>query len=229
MALAARRRLPRRCRAGVAVVVGEGFFSAGSRWTSAWMGMVRALGLAAMVILAVVERPGRSRRGGCRAGVWSRVTTTLKSLASSVPVVDCEVAMPVVRSRAWSPTSVTWPLKVRPGRASTVTSAAWPRDVDDVGFIDLDLGGDDGHVGEGHQGGALGVLDADDDGLAFADGDVGDEAVEGGAGDGLVESVEVGALAGDGLVEVAALGVGLGLGLGEGGLALLRGSRRQTS
>ena len=64
-------------------------------------------------------------------------------------------------------------------------------DVDDVGLVDLDLGGDDGHVGERHQGGALGVLDADDDGFAFADGDVGDEAVKGGAADGLVEGVEL--------------------------------------
>ena len=49
------------------------------------------------------------------------------------------------------------------------------------------------------------VLNADDDGLAFADGDVGDEAVEGRAADGLVEGVVVGALAGDGLIEVGAL------------------------
>ena len=130
----------------------------------------------------------------------------------------------MVRSRAWSPTSVTWPLKTRPGRASTVTSAGWfRRDVDDVGLVDLDLGGDDGHVGEGHEGGAVGVLNADDDGLAFADGDVGDEAVEGGAADGLVECVVVGALAGDGLIDVGALGVGLSLGLGEGGLTLRKG------
>ena len=96
-------------------------------------------------------------------------------------------------------------------------------DVDDVGLVDLDLGGDDGHVGEGHEGGALGVLDADDDGFALADGDVGDEAVEGGAADGLVEGVVVGALAGEGLVDLGALGLGLGLGLGEGGLALGEG------
>ncbi len=96
-------------------------------------------------------------------------------------------------------------------------------DVDDVGLVDFDLGGDDGHVGEGHEGGAFGVLDAEDDGFALADGNVGDEAVEGGAADGLVEGVVVGALAGDGLVHVAALGVGLGAGLGEGGLALGQG------
>ena len=105
-----------------------------------------------------------------------------------------------------------------------MTSAGWfELDVDDVGLIDLDLGGDDGHVGEGHDGGASGVLDADDDGLAFTDGDVGDEAIKGGAADGLVEGVVVGALAGDGLVDVAALRVGLGAGLGESGLTLGQG------
>jgi hypothetical protein len=93
-------------------------------------------------------------------------------------------------------------------------------DVDDVGLVDFDLGGDDGHVGEGHEGRAFGVLDAEDDGLTFADGDVGDEAVEWGAADGFVEGVEVGALAGDGLIHVAALGLGLGEGLGKSGLPL---------
>ena len=58
--------------------------------------------LCAVVILAVQESPGRS----CLVGS-ERVTTTLKSLASSVPVVDCEVAMPVERNSAWSPTRVT--------------------------------------------------------------------------------------------------------------------------
>ena len=59
------------------------------------MGSESTLDLCAVVILAVVERPGRSSSEGV-----SRVTTTLKSLASSVPVVDCEVATPVERSRA---------------------------------------------------------------------------------------------------------------------------------
>ncbi len=60
----------------------------------------------AVVILAVAERPGR-RSSLFWPGTMSRVTTTLKSLASSVPVVLWLVAMPVVRRRAWSPTSVT--------------------------------------------------------------------------------------------------------------------------
>ena len=63
------------------------------------MGMVRASGLCAVVILAVQERPGRSS-SWLLISLASRVTMTLKSLASSVPVVDCEVATPVVRSRA---------------------------------------------------------------------------------------------------------------------------------
>jgi hypothetical protein len=66
-------------------------------------------------------------------------------------------------------------------------------------------------------------LNAYDDCFAFADGDVGDESIEGSAADGLVEGVIVGALAGDGLVGVAALGVGLGAGLGERGLTLEKG------
>ena len=155
------------------------------------------------------------------AGVGSRVTTTLKSLASSVPVVDWLVAIPVVRRKAWSPTSVTWPLKMRPGRASTVTSTPWLSLTLTMSVSStLTSAVMTRHVGEGHEGGAFGVLDAEDDGFAFADGDVGDEAVKGCAADGLVEGVVVGALAGDGLIHVAALGVGLGTGLCERGLSL---------
>ena len=43
---------------------------------------------------------GAGEAGAQFVGGLSRVTTTLKSLASSVPVVDWEVAMPVERSRA---------------------------------------------------------------------------------------------------------------------------------
>ena len=96
-------------------------------------------------------------------------------------------------------------------------------DVDDVGLVDLDFRGDDGHIGEGHQGGAFGVLDAKDDGLAFADGNVGDEGVEGGAALGEAEGVVAAAQGGDGLVDVAVSGCGLSLGLGDGGLTLLQG------
>ncbi len=145
------------------------------------MGMVEGVGLLR----------GGDLGGGGEAGAQlvvvvavtlSMVTTTLKSLASSVPVVDWLVATPVVRSSAWSPTSVTWPLKMRAGQGIDGDVGGLAQlDVDDVGLVDLDLGGDDGHVGEGHQGRAFGVLDADDHGLALADGDVGDEAVEGGA------------------------------------------------
>ena len=72
---------------GLPALAARTFSAAGSRWTRAWMGMVRALGLCAVVIFAVVERPGRSSSRST-PGSGSRVTTTLKSLASSVPVVD---------------------------------------------------------------------------------------------------------------------------------------------
>ena len=61
--------------------------------------------------------------------------------------------------------------------------------VHDVGLIHLHLGGDDTHVGERHQRGAFGVLDALDDGLALAHRFVGHNAVEGRGGDGLVEQI----------------------------------------
>jgi hypothetical protein len=63
------------------------------------MGIESVLGLWAVVIFAVEERPGR-RSSMETPGVGSRVTTTLKSLASSVPVVLWLVATPVVRSSA---------------------------------------------------------------------------------------------------------------------------------
>src|SRR5580698_2278880 len=62
---------------------------------SDWIGSASTLALCAVVTLAVQERPGRNWSFGS-----SIVTTTLKSLASSVPVVDCDVATPVERSRA---------------------------------------------------------------------------------------------------------------------------------
>ena len=157
------------------------------------MGRASTLGLCAVVILAVQERPGRRSSEGL-----SRVTTTLKSLASSVPVVDCEVATPVERSSAWSPTRVTWPLKTLLGkRVDGDFGGLAELDIHDVGLVDLDLGGDDAHVGEGHEGRSLGVLDAVDDGLAFADRLVGDDAVKGRDGDGAVEQVLVDAQGGD--------------------------------
>ncbi len=117
------------------------------------------------------------------------MTTTLKSLASSVPVV-------------------LW----RGGEAGGAEQGL-VADLGDVAFEDAAGEGIDGDVGGLVRGATLtmsvsstltsavmtdmsarvmrveplGVLDADDDGLAFADGDVGDEAVEGGAADGLVE------------------------------------------
>ena len=68
---------------------------AGSCMVSAWMGSESTLVLCAVVILAVQESPGRNSLPGS-----SSVTTTLKSLASSVPEVDCEVATPVERKQS---------------------------------------------------------------------------------------------------------------------------------
>ena len=113
--------------------------------------MVRALGLCAVVILAVVERPGRSSsaglierdddlevlgffgaggglRGGDAGGAQQRLVADFGDVALEDPAgkgIDGDVGGLV------------------------------HGDVDDVGLVDLDLGGDDAHVGEGHQGGAL--------------------------------------------------------------------------
>ena len=88
---------------------------------SAWIGIVTAPWRVAVVILAVVDSPGRKLSGGC-----SSVTTTLKSLASSVAMVCCEVETPVERTTALLPISVTLPAKVRLGMASMLTCAGWP-------------------------------------------------------------------------------------------------------
>ena len=73
------------------------------------------------VIFAVDERPGRRLSGG-----FCNVTTTLKSFASCVVEVCCEVATPVERTIALSPISVTTPVKLLRGMASMVTSAGCP-------------------------------------------------------------------------------------------------------
>ena len=97
------------------------FSDAAVRMAKAWMGIANTFCRRAVVIFAVAESPGRSSGGGL-----VRVTTTLKSLASSVPVVLWLVAIPVERRMAWSPTSVTCPEKSLPGKASTATSTGCP-------------------------------------------------------------------------------------------------------
>ena len=91
------------------------------RMVSAWMGMASVLPRVAVVILAVVERPGRRSCGGS----WS-VTTTLKSFASSLVEACCDVERPLERTMALSPISETVPWKTFFGIASMVTSADWP-------------------------------------------------------------------------------------------------------
>src|SRR5260370_38678134 len=75
----------------------------------------------AVLILAVVDRPGRTFSGG-----FVSVTTTLKSFASWLLVVDCVVARPEVRRTACEPISVILPLKTLPGTAGIEASASWP-------------------------------------------------------------------------------------------------------
>ena len=102
--------------------------------------------------------------------------------------------------------------------------------VDDVGFVHFDFGGDDGHVGDGHDERRRGILNAGDDGFADADGEVSDDAVDGGDRLGTAENVggaaEIGFRDGD-----AALGGGeagaelfdLSAGLSEAGLTFADG------
>ncbi len=104
--------------------------------------------MCAVVILAVQERPGRRS-----ILVGSSVTTTLKSLASSVPVVDCEVATPVgAQERLIANLSDLAGEGLAREGIDGHTRCLAERNVDDVGLVDFDFGRDDGHVGERHQG-----------------------------------------------------------------------------
>src|SRR3984957_17165906 len=62
------------------------------RTAKAWMGMAITFFFSAVLIFAVVERPGRKFSGGSAS-----VTTTLKSFASWLLVVDWVVVGPDVR------------------------------------------------------------------------------------------------------------------------------------
>src|SRR6185437_16700242 len=66
-------------------------------------------------------------------------------------------------------------------------------DVDDIRFVHFHFGRDHTHVSQGHEGGALGVLDAFDHGFAFTDRLVSDDSIERSNGDRTVEEVLVGA------------------------------------
>ncbi len=183
------------------------------------MGSESTFDFAAVVILAVVERPGRQficRRiegdhdlevlgffgagGGLRRGHAGRAKQRLIADQGDVSLeglagngVDADLG----------------------GLADL--------DVDDVSFVDLDLGGNDAHVGDGHEGRAFGVLNAFNHGLAFADRLVGHDAVK--RCDGLreVERVLVGAQGGYSGIEVSASRGGVGLGLVDPGDCLRHG------
>ena len=77
------------------------------------MGMVSTPLRVAVVIFAVAESPGRRFSGGSCS-----VTTTLKSFASWLAEVCCDVETPVERTMALLPISVTTALKVFLGIAS---------------------------------------------------------------------------------------------------------------
>ena len=121
----------------------------------------------AVVISAVQVKPGRT--SGTSS---SSVMTTLNVVAWRWPV-------PCVA--AWIgllPISVTRPRNVRSGTASIVTLAIWPSCTRrDVGLVDLDLGLDQRHVGDGQQHRAGVVHRADDRRLALLDVAAGDDAV----------------------------------------------------
>ena len=61
--------------------------------------------------------------------------------------------------------------------------------VDDVGFVDLYFGGDDGHVRESHQEAAVGILNTGHDVLAEANRQIADDSVDRRDVGGLVQNV----------------------------------------
>ncbi len=90
----------------------------------------------------------------------------------------------------------------------------------DVGFIYLNLGCDDRHIGERHQGAAECVLDADDHGLPFTDRQVGDYAIIRSGVGGLLQHVSDAGESGASLAHVTVGGIVLGFRLGETRLSL---------
>ena len=176
---------------------------------SAWMGKETTLSLCAVVILAVVDRPGRSSSEGA-----SSVTTTLKSLASSVPVVDCDVAYAAGAQQSLVSNQRHMALEdlARDGVDGHVGGLA-KLHIDDIGLVHLHFRGDHAHVGQRHQGRAGRVLNAGDHRFAFLDRHVGDDTVKRRDRDGFVEHVLIGAKGGNLGLQMAARGFSLRLGL----------------
>ena len=119
---------------------------------------------------AVADSPGsRSGGGFCKA------TTTLKSFASCPLEVVCAVETPVERSKAFLPISLTTPWNFCFGMASMVTSAGWPNCTLTMSLSSTFTSAVMIEVS------AIvirRVLDAGDDGFAFAHRDIGDDSVE---------------------------------------------------
>ena len=92
--------------------------------------------------------------------------------------------------------------------------------VDDVGLVYLDLGCDDGHVGDCHQRAARRVLNADDHRLAFANREVGDDAIEGRQRHRAVQHILVTPQRRRRLIDASGRGLRLGFCLYDRGLVL---------
>ena len=125
---------------GLQIRFAAGRSAPGSGWRAAFLRV-------AVVILAVVDRPGRKSSGGS-----CKVTTTLKSLASWLAEIRCEVATPVERTMALLPISVTTAVKGLLGNGVDRDFGGLAElHVDDVGLVHLHFGGNDRHVGKRHR------------------------------------------------------------------------------
>ena len=123
---------------------------------------------------------------------------------------------------------MTWPLKIFPGkRVDANVGGLAEGHIDDVGFVDFDLSGDDGHIGQCHQGRALGVLNAFDDRFSFADRQVGYDAIKRSNSHGFAKKIDVGAQRSFLGIQMAASRLRLCLGLGQGRIGLRKSSNGQ--
>src|SRR5882724_5995798 len=125
------------------------------RTASAWIGIATTFLRSAVLILAVVDRPGRRFSGG-----FASVTTTLKSFASCVLVVVCVVVSPDLRHFAFE--NLSWH-----GVNGHVGLLAQFH-VDDIRFVDLHFGRHHRHIREGHDEAARRVLHSHYDIVAYA-------------------------------------------------------------
>jgi hypothetical protein len=105
------------------------------------------------------------------------VITTLKSRASCVLAVVCEVAACPEERRLADFGDLTFEDLARKGVDSDVGRLAFAH-VRDVGLVDFHFVGGHAHVRDGHQLAARRALNSGDDVFAHTDGDVADDAVD---------------------------------------------------